>query len=87
MKLDGKNNELSGRAFHPLPDGAGVFSDPNSDGGWVYVSNSEVMESGKGGVGGIYFDRHGRTVDYRMLQTGTTANCSGGKTPWNTWGK
>lgn len=85
--LDGDNNKKSKERFHAEPDGAGVFEDPET-GGWVYVSNSEVKEPrGRGGVGGIYFDRNGRTTNYRMLQEGTTANCSGGKTPWNTWGK
>ncbi|KAL3935864.1 MAG: hypothetical protein SGBAC_008705 [Bacillariaceae sp.] len=83
--LDGDNNKKSKERFHAEPDGAGVFEDPET-GGWVYVSNSEVKEPrGRGGVGGIYFDRNGRTTNYRMLQEGTTANCSGGKTPWNTW--
>mmetsp|Transcript_45021 Transcript_45021/g.108889 ORF Transcript_45021/g.108889 Transcript_45021/m.108889 type:complete len:567 (+) Transcript_45021:163-1863(+) len=86
VRLDGNDNRVeSSIKFHDQPDGAAVFADPNGD-GWVYVSNSEVKERNQGGVGGIYFDRNGRTIDYKMLQQGgTTANCSGGKTPWNTW--
>jgi secreted PhoX family phosphatase len=52
--------------------------------GWVYVSNSETTD-GKGGVGRIKFDMHGNVLDYKMLLTGTSYNCGGGKTPWNTW--
>lgn len=89
--LDGLNGfRISDQKFHVKPDGAAVFADPDT-GGWIYVSNSEAKEEdygrGLGGVGAIYFDRNGRTTGYRMIHTGTTANCSGGKTPWNTWGK
>ena len=87
--LDGRDGKRSSERFHVEPDGAAVFED--SDGGWIYVSNSEAKQEdygrNRGGVGALYFDRHGRTTGYRMLQRGTTANCSGGRTPWNTWGK
>lgn len=43
------------------------------------------MKDGHGGVYGVYFSRNGEIVDYRRLLRGTTRNCSGGKTPWNTW--
>lgn len=75
------NNALSSIPFHTLPDGAAVF--PLST-GYVYVSNSE-MNYGLGGVYGVYFDHDGNVIDYKMLLSGTTWNCSGGKTPWNTW--
>ena len=64
-----------------LPDGAAVFSRPETD-GWVYASNSE---SSSGGVGAIYFNSQGEVIDYKMLLSGTQRNCGGGKTFWNTW--
>ncbi|CAJ1947303.1 unnamed protein product [Cylindrotheca closterium] len=76
------NGSNSRDRFHGEPDGAAVF--PDSNGGWIYVSNSEE-NGGRGGVGAIYFNRNGDVVDYKMLLRGTTRNCSGGKTPWNTW--
>jgi len=33
----------------------------------------------------LYFDKKGQPYDYKQLLSGTTWNCSGGKTPWNTW--
>jgi hypothetical protein len=74
-------DKLSSIPFHSMPDGAAIF--PLSD-GYVYVSNSE-MKNGHGGVYGVYFDHAGRVTDYKQLLSGTTRNCSGGKTPWNTW--
>jgi Bacterial protein of unknown function (DUF839) len=68
--------------FHFNPDAAAVFD--LSDGGWIYLSNAENNE-GKGGVFGVIFDALGRVRDYVVRQSGTTRNCSGGKTPWNTW--
>mmetsp|Transcript_42859 Transcript_42859/g.62757 ORF Transcript_42859/g.62757 Transcript_42859/m.62757 type:complete len:370 (-) Transcript_42859:150-1259(-) len=65
------------------PDGAAVFAHPTGN-GWVYVSNSEVKKGG-GGVGAIQFDANGDVIDYKMILTNTSLNCSGGRTPWNTW--
>ena len=42
------------------------------------MSNSEV-DGGKGGVFGLYFDDNDNVVDYQELLSGTTRNCSGGK--------
>jgi hypothetical protein len=78
------NSQVSEEVFHMRPDGAGVFEHPET-GGWAYVSNSEVLETGGGGVGALYFDKDGQVMDYRMLLQNTTHNCAGGKTPWNTW--
>jgi len=82
-KLQFVDGSFSRFGFHRNPDGAAVFADPDT-GGWIYVSNSETAH-GDGGVGGIYFNADGEVVDYKVLQGGTSWNCSGGKTPWNTW--
>jgi hypothetical protein len=74
----------SSTSFHYMPDGAAAYAWQET-GGWIYVSNSEVLDVGGGGVGAIYFDKDGKPVDYQRLINGTTANCSGGKTPWHTW--
>ena len=66
--------------FHPDPDGAAVFA--AKDGGWVYVSNSEGTP---GSVGAIPFAASGAATGYRRIAHGTSYNCSGGATPWNTW--
>ena len=65
--------------FHSSPDGAAVI--PLTNGGYVYVSNSEVPEK-RGGVFALYFDDAGNVVDYKQLLSGSTRNCSGGATPW-----
>jgi hypothetical protein len=80
------DNLMSEKMFHDEPDGAAIFEWLET-GGWIYVSNSEVITQGGGGVSAIYFDKDGNVVDYQRLLTGTTHNCSGGKTPWNTWSK
>lgn len=67
--------------WHSAPDGGATF--PTDDGGWIYVSNSEVPIAG--GASALRFDATGTLVDvYRILE-GTNLNCAGGPTPWNTW--
>ena len=68
--------------WHEAPDGGATFATP--DGGWVYASNAEIG-SGGGGVGALRFNRHGLAIDAYPILEGTTGNCAGGPTPWNTW--
>ena len=74
--------------FHALPDYGATFADtaPGNQGGWIYLSNSEVRKPVKsGGVGAITFNRHGQVLDYKMVLENTTANCGGGRTPWGSY--
>ncbi|MEW6272745.1 MAG: alkaline phosphatase PhoX [Thermodesulfobacteriota bacterium] len=66
--------------WHLFPDGGATF---RTSGGWIYVSNSELP--GSGGVGALRFDLRGNVVDAYPICTGTSLNCAGGRTPWNTW--
>jgi secreted PhoX family phosphatase len=68
--------------WHGEPDGAATFVHP--DGGWLYVSNSE-LNGGNGGVGVLQLDDDGQIVDAYRILGGTKWNCSGGATPWGTW--
>lgn len=68
--------------WHDAPDGGAIFA--AADGGWVYVSNAELRE-GQGGVGALRFDWSGEIVDAYPILQGTSLNCAGGRTPWQTW--
>ncbi|MBW3567403.1 MAG: PhoX family protein [Proteobacteria bacterium] len=72
----------SGAIWHGAPDGGAVFS--TEDGGWIYVSNSEMRNSA-GGASAIRFDATGGIIDAYPILSGTSFNCAGGPTPWNTW--
>jgi len=75
---------VSGTSYtwHGAPDGGATFS--VAGGGWVYVSNSEVG-GGAGGASAIRFDALGSITDAYSILSGTSINCAGGPTPWNTW--
>ncbi|HEX5056383.1 MAG TPA: alkaline phosphatase PhoX [Gammaproteobacteria bacterium] len=68
--------------WHGAPDGGATFAMP--DGGWVYVSNSE-LDRRNGGVGALRFNAAGDSVDAYPILTGTSRNCAGGATPWGSW--
>ena len=67
--------------WHLSPDGGATFA--TGDGGWIYVSNSEVELVG--GAGMVRFDAAGQVVDARRVLSGTSRNCAGGPNPWGTW--
>jgi hypothetical protein len=83
--------DMAGKSFipfHLLPDYGATYADkrPENEGGWIYVSNCEVrLPINQGGVGALTFDKEGRLIDYRMVLEGTTANCGGGRTPWESY--
>ena len=74
---------ISGQGYqwHAAPDGGACFS--REDGGWIYVSNSEVQPNG--GVGAIVFDASGEVTDAYSILENTRRNCAGGATPWGSW--
>jgi len=81
-KVQYVDGNKSNQNFHAWLDGAGVAPLPGGE--WVYISNSED-DKGKGGVYGVYFNKYGEVINYKTLLSGTTWNCGGGMTPWNTW--
>ncbi|MEM7435951.1 MAG: alkaline phosphatase PhoX [Myxococcota bacterium] len=73
----------TGHIWHSSPDGGAVYT--ASDGGWVYVSNSETLAPLGGGVGAVRFSSTGDIVDAYRILADTNQNCAGGPTPWDTW--
>ena len=84
-RLLGRSGTTVGTTQFPwvgAPDGAATFA--TEDGGWLYAANSELL-NGDGGVGVIRFTASGAITDSYRILSGTTRNCSGGATPWQTW--
>jgi secreted PhoX family phosphatase len=67
--------------WHAAPDGGACYADGS---GWIYVSNSEIGSSG-GGAGALRFDADANVTGAYRILSGTTSNCAGGDTPWQTW--
>jgi len=82
VAVTGQTVQGSGYTWHGAPDGGAVF--PAPDGGWVYVSNSE-LGTGTSGVGALRFAADAAIIGAYSILTGTTRNCAGGATPWGTW--
>jgi secreted PhoX family phosphatase len=67
--------------WHAAPDGGACFALDN--GGWIYVSNSEMQSTG--GAGAIVFNANGEVLDAYSILENTSRNCAGGATPWGSW--
>lgn len=67
--------------WHAAPDGGACFATAN--GGWIYVSNSEIHTHG--GAGAIVFDASGNIIDAYSILENTSRNCAGGAMPWGSW--
>ncbi|MFI7246017.1 alkaline phosphatase PhoX [Streptomyces qinglanensis] len=77
----GRKVGSTGYTWHPAPDGGACFA--TEDGGWIYVSNSEVSPGG--GAGAVRFGAGGDITGAHRILDGTRRNCAGGSTPWDTW--
>jgi hypothetical protein len=78
----GQTVGASAYPWHVFPDGGATFA--TADGGWIYVSNSELLDGG-GGVGAVRFAADGTITDAYPICRDTSTNCAGGATPWGTW--
>ncbi len=72
----------TGYTWHQAPDGGACFANGT---GWTYVSNSEVSAASGGGASKIDFNADGSVRGAKRILGGTSTNCAGGRTPWNTW--
>lgn len=73
----------TGYVWHGSPDGGAIYT--TSDGGWIYVSNSELLAPLGGGVSAVRFSSSGDITDAYRILGDTNQNCAGGPTPWDTW--
>lgn len=75
---------VAGRSFvwHGAPDGGATFA--TDDGGWIYVSNAELLRNA-GGASALRFAASGEIIDAYTILRDTSVNCAGGPTPWGTW--
>jgi len=67
--------------WHAAPDGGGTVA--LDDGGWLYISNSEMPKKGKVGV--IRFNGAAEIVSAYSILEGGNRNCGGCVTPWGSW--
>jgi secreted PhoX family phosphatase len=67
--------------WHDASDGMACF--PADDGGWILVSNSEVLVGG--GASAVRFGPNAQPLAAYRILDGTAQNCSGGATTWGTW--
>lgn len=81
VAVSGQQVPGAGYTWHAAPDGGACFAGPG--GGWTYVSNSELSPGG--GVGALRFNSDGTVASASRILNGTSRNCAGGATPWNTW--
>lgn len=83
VETPGASSSHSDYRWHNFPDGGAVFA--RADGGWVYTSNAEIPLLPLGGCGALSFNVAGEVDEAYSLLSGTTRNCAGGASPWNTW--
>ncbi|WP_419146264.1 alkaline phosphatase PhoX [Iamia majanohamensis] len=81
IATSGEVVEGTGYTWHGNPDGGATYA--AAGGGWIYVSNSEELDTG--GVSMVRFDADGTVVEAARILDGTDVNCAGGATPWDTW--
>lgn len=81
LAVAGEEVSGTGYTWHTYPDGGTCFA--TTDGGWIYVSNSEMPL--RGGVGALRFDASGAIVSAQRILDRTNINCAGGGTPWGSW--
>lgn len=82
IAVTGREVGTTGYTWHALPDGGQCY--PHADGGWIYVSNSEVGGR-RGGTSAVRFAPNGAIRAAYSILSGTSRNCSGGMTPWRTY--
>ncbi|MEM8609706.1 MAG: alkaline phosphatase PhoX [Myxococcota bacterium] len=83
VAVAGEEVASTGYVWHGSPDGGAIYQ--TSDGGWIYVSNSELLGPIGGGVSAVRFSSSGDVTDAYRILGDTNQNCAGGPTPWDTW--